>query len=103
MIDHGGDNSRFGPDRHHSDARSKSHAGEGDREQQHRESTYENTLNEVRRLRRLGSIGTSRLALGSLGRLALWTQTAVAHALGPPAERKSGRKRKGRRSDVWTQ
>ncbi|KYK55428.1 hypothetical protein DCS_07391 [Drechmeria coniospora] len=34
-----------------SDARSKSYGGGGDKESSHRESTYENTLNEVRRLR----------------------------------------------------
>ncbi|UNI15065.1 Rho-type GTPase activating protein Rga1 [Purpureocillium takamizusanense] len=34
-----------------SDTRSKSFAGRGDKEQSHRESTYETTLNEVRRLR----------------------------------------------------
>lgn len=34
-----------------SDARSKSYAGTGEKENNHRESTYENTLNEVRRLR----------------------------------------------------
>lgn len=33
------------------DSRSKSYSVGGDREQNHRESTYENTLNEVRRLR----------------------------------------------------
>ncbi|POR38884.1 Rho-type GTPase-activating protein 1 [Tolypocladium paradoxum] len=52
MNDQGGDNSRLGagPPFLNSDARSKSYAGGGDREH-HRESTYENTLNEVRRLR----------------------------------------------------
>ncbi|XP_044714941.1 LIM domain-containing protein [Hirsutella rhossiliensis] len=48
----GGDKARLGagPPFLNSESRSKSYAGGGDKEH-HRESTYENTLNEVRRLR----------------------------------------------------
>ncbi|PHH69315.1 hypothetical protein CDD80_6833 [Ophiocordyceps camponoti-rufipedis] len=48
----GGERGRLGdgPPFLNSDARSKSYAGAG-KDHQHRESTYENTLNEVRRLR----------------------------------------------------
>ncbi|KJZ76622.1 hypothetical protein HIM_03958 [Hirsutella minnesotensis 3608] len=48
----GGDKTRLGaPTFLNADSRSKSYAGGGDKEHNHRESTYENTLNEVRRLR----------------------------------------------------
>lgn len=59
VNEHRGDRSRLragGPPFLTPESRSKSYAGGGDKEQHHRESTYENTLNEVRRLRstRLG-------------------------------------------------